>query len=447
MAQPLEIVIVGHVDHGKSTLVGRLAHETGSMSEGRVEQIRAMCERRGMHFEWAFLTDALKIERDQNVTIDTSQIWFETRKRPYVIIDAPGHREFLKHMITGAASASAALLVVSADEGVRDQSRRHGYMLSLLGIKQVAVIVNKMDLVDYSQQIYDEIAREYRAFLADIGLEPRVFIPVSARKGDAIAERSQAMPWWEGPTVVEQLDAFDRPTRKADAPLRLPIQDVYQFDQRRILAGRIESGQLERGDEIVFLPTGRRSKIRSIERWNPSSSRRPEAGISIGITLEEQLGVERGHLAVHPDAAPALTREIHANVFWMGKRPLKLGGVYTLKLATQEVLCRVSEILAGLDTSSLEVTRDATEVLRDDVGTVVLETDQPVWCDDHRTVAETGRFVLVDGRETAGGGIVVHADGDIANALHTHSRKTRDSCYFGEDRGAHDDDSGTTESG
>src|SRR5208282_4435777 len=181
MQEQLKIVIVGHVDHGKSTFVGRLFNDTGSLPDGKLEQLRAVAERRGVPFEWANLMDALQSERNQNITIDTAQIWFQTRKRQYVIIDAPGHKEFLKNMVTGAASAEAALLLIAADEGVQEQSRRHGFLLHLLGIRQVAVLVNKMDLVDHSDKVFKKIEEEYRAFLRDLGLEPKIFIPIAAK--------------------------------------------------------------------------------------------------------------------------------------------------------------------------------------------------------------------------------------------------------------------------
>src|ERR1700722_19053895 len=186
-ADQLKIVIVGHVDHGKSTFVGRLIHDTGSLPEGKLEQLQKIAERRGVPFEWANLMDALQAERDQNITIDTAQIWFHTAKRQYVIIDAPGHKEFLKNMITGAANAEAALLLIDANEGIQEQSRRHGYLLNLLGIRQVAVLVNKMDLQDYSQARFEQIEKDYPVFLKSIGVHPKVFIPIAAKHGDNIA--------------------------------------------------------------------------------------------------------------------------------------------------------------------------------------------------------------------------------------------------------------------
>ena len=251
----LRIVIVGHVDHGKSTLVGRLIHETGSLPEGKLEAIRAMSERRGMPFEWAFLMDAIQAERDQGITIDTTQIWFRTKKRPYVIIDAPGHKEFLKNMVTGAASSEAALLLIDAHEGVQEQSRRHGYLLHLLGVKQVAVLVNKMDLVGYSADRFGQVAEDYRAYLRGLGVTPACIVPISAREGDNMVEHAGSMPWYQGPTVLQALDAFEYKELPVERPLRMPVQDVYKFDQRRIIAGRVESGTLNVGDAVIFSPS------------------------------------------------------------------------------------------------------------------------------------------------------------------------------------------------
>ena len=243
-AVQLKIVIVGHVDHGKSTLVGRLLHDSGSLPEGKLEQLQQIAARRGTAFEWANLMDSFQAERDQNVTIDTAQIWFRTQKRQYVIIDAPGHVEFLKNMVTGAANADAALLLIDAHEGVRENSRRHGDLLNLLGIRQIVVLVNKMDLADYSQRTFDAIEQEYRAFLKSAGIEAKLFIPISARNGDNLAARGANMPWWSGPTCLEALDGLVQPEPPANQPLRFAVQDVYKFDRKRIVAGRVESGTL-----------------------------------------------------------------------------------------------------------------------------------------------------------------------------------------------------------
>src|ERR1700742_4470268 len=263
----VSIVIVGHVDHGKSTLVGRLLHETGSLPDGKLEMLKAVSERRGMPFEWSFLLDALQTERDQGITIDTTQIRFRTPSRDIVLIDAPGHAEFLRNMITGASQADAAVLIIDALEGVRDQTRRHGYLLHLLGVKQVAVVVNKMDRVVFSATRFREIRDEISAHLIGLGVTPLAVIPISARDGDGVTTSSPRIGWYNGPTVVEALDALEPARPLASLPLRLPVQAIYKFDDRRIVAGRIESGHLATGDEIVIMPAGKIAKIKSVEIW------------------------------------------------------------------------------------------------------------------------------------------------------------------------------------
>lgn len=407
---PLRIVIVGHVDHGKSTFVGRLLNDTNSLPTGKKEAIEASCKKRGVEFEWAFLMDALQSERDQNITIDTSQIWFKTAKRPYVIIDAPGHKEFLKNMVTGAASADAALLLIAANEGVQEQSRRHGTLLSLLGIKQVIVLVNKMDLVGYDQKVFDGIEKEYRVFLKKLGVEPRAFLPMAARHGDNITAPAASMAWFKGPTVLQGLDGFEDASSQAGTVLRFPVQDVYRFDHRRILAGRVESGSLKIGDRLVFSPGGKSSTVASIERWGLNGLAAPETagtGESVGLTLTEQIFVERGHIGSLASDQPVVTQTLHASVFWLGKKPLLKGGKYKLKLATQEAEAEVKEIVRVMDSSTLD-SSDAqrSQVERNEVAELILTTRRPVALDNHDRQGSTGRFVLVDQRDVSGGGIL-----------------------------------------
>lgn len=404
--RPLKIVMIGHVDHGKSTLVGRVLHDTGSLPDGKYEAIVEMCKRRGMPFEWAFLMDALQAERDQGITIDTTQIWFNTAMRDYVLIDAPGHKEFLKNMITGAAASDAAVLVIDADEGVQEQSRRHGYLVHLMGVKQVAVAVNKMDLVGHSETRFKEVKKEYRAYLKSIGVDTTQFVPVSARDGDNVSTHSEKMPWYTGPTVIGVLDGFESVTAPVNQPLRFPIQDVYKFDSRRIIAGRIEAGSLKVGDELLFSPSNKKARVRSIEAWNTDSlPQKVQAGESVGITLDEQLFVERGDLVSHVGNPPQETDVFLARVFWLGREALRVGARYTLKLNTTEVPVEVQEIRHIIDTGDLsELNSDQVE--RNAVGEVVLRTDTIVSLDDFGELSRTGRFVLVDGYDIAGGGII-----------------------------------------
>lgn len=404
--ESLKTVFVGHVDHGKSTLVGRLFHDTDSLPEGRVEEIRKMCERRGMPFEYAFLMDALQAERDQGITIDTSQIWFKTPKRDYVIIDAPGHKEFLKNMITGAAAADAAILVIDANEGVQEQSRRHGYLLHLMGIGQVTVCVNKMDLVDYSQSRFEAIETEFRAYLKGIGVTPNHVIPVSGREGDLITGPSKRMPWYLGPSITEALDGFRVPLPATDQPLRFPVQDVYKFDERRIIAGRIESGTIRVGDTLLFSPINKTAKVRTIEAWNVDPlPMKASAGQSVGITLDEQLFIERGHIASHENQPPIETDVFRAHVFWLGKDPLVPGKTYKMKLANAEARVTVQSIDRVIDTGDLSHT-DSDRVERNAVAEVTIRARQMLALDEFRHNQKTGRFVLVDGFDIAGGGII-----------------------------------------
>jgi bifunctional enzyme CysN/CysC len=406
---PLRIVIVGHVDHGKSTFVGRLLNDTQSLPVGKVEAIEASCKKRGVEFEWAFVMDALQSERDQNITIDTSQIWFKTAKRPYVIIDAPGHKEFLKNMVTGAASADAALLLIAANEGVQEQSRRHGTLLSLLGIKQVVVLVNKMDLVGFDQKVFDGIEKEYRDFLHKLGVEPRAFVPMAARHGDNVVSASARLAWSKGPTVLQALDDFVPPQVEEKSILRFPVQDVYRFDHRRILAGRLESGSLKVGDKLVFLPGGKSSTVASLERWslNDWAPQIASTGESVGITLTEQIFVERGHIGSLAKGQPIVANTLHANLFWLGKKPLALGQRLKIKLATQEAEVEVKEIKRVLDSSSLQSSdqpRDKVE--RNEVAELTLASRRPLAFDNHEKLSATGRFVLVEDRDVSGGGIL-----------------------------------------
>jgi bifunctional enzyme CysN/CysC len=406
----VRIVIVGHVDHGKSTLVGRLLHETGSLPDGKLEMLKAVSARRGMPFEWSFLLDALQTERDQGITIDTTQISFRTGSRDIVLIDAPGHAEFLRNMITGASQADGAVLIIDALEGVRDQTRRHGYLLHLLGVKQVAVVVNKMDRVDYSEARFRDISDEISAHLIELGVTPAAVIPISARDGDGVSERTANIAWYKGPTVVEALDALI-PARPLDLlPLRLPVQAIYKFDDRRIVAGRIESGQLETGDEIVIMPAGKIAKIKSVESWPVTPVTGPQgAGRSVGITLDRELFLERGDVIAHIGTAPRDTRRIRARIFWLHDQPLTPGQSILLRLGTRESRATVVAIEKAVDPGDLESVA-AQAIARNHVGEIDISLAQPVAADPYTENARTGRLVIEVNGRIAGGGLVLSVE-------------------------------------
>jgi bifunctional enzyme CysN/CysC len=406
----VRIVIVGHVDHGKSTLVGRLLHETGSLPDGKLEMLKAVSARRGMPFEWSFLLDALQTERDQGITIDTTQIRFRTGSRDVLLIDAPGHAEFLRNMITGASQADGALLIIDALEGVRDQTRRHGYLLHLLGVKQVAVVVNKMDRVDFSEARFNAIRDEISSHLTGLGVTPSAVIPISARDGDGVAGRTPRIRWYDGPTVVEALDALT-PARPLDQlALRLPVQAIYKFDDRRIVAGRIESGSLGAGDEIVIMPTGKIAKIKSVESWPATPlAGRQGAGRSVGITLDRELFLERGDVIALTAAAPRDTRRLRARIFWLHDTPLATGASVLVRLGTKETRATVVAIEKAVDPGEL-LSVETAAIGRNHVGEIDIALAQPVAADPHADNPRTGRLVIEVNGRIAGGGLVLSVD-------------------------------------
>jgi bifunctional enzyme CysN/CysC len=406
----VRIVIVGHVDHGKSTLVGRLLHETGSLPEGKLEMLKAVSARRGMPFEWSFLLDALQTERDQGITIDTTQIRFRTRSREVVLIDAPGHTEFLRNMITGASQADGAVLIIDALEGVRDQTRRHGYLLHLLGVKQVAVVVNKMDRVDFSAARFNDISAEITSHLTGLGVTPRCVIPISARDGDGVSELTPRVGWYNGPTVVEALDALEPARALQTLALRLPVQAIYKFDDRRIVAGRIESGHLNAGDEIVIMPSAKIAKIKTVESWPLTPVKgRQSAGRSVGITLDRELFIERGDVIAHVASAPRDTRRLRARIFWLHDRPLVTGAPILIRLGTREARASVVAIEKAVDPGELSSV-ETNAIARNHVGEIDISLATTVAADPYTDNPRTGRLVIEVNGRIAGGGLVLSVD-------------------------------------
>jgi sulfate adenylyltransferase large subunit/phosphoadenylyl-sulfate reductase (thioredoxin) len=406
----VRIVIVGHVDHGKSTLIGRLLAETGSLPDGKLDELKAVSARRGMPFELSFLLDALQTERDQGITIDTSQVRFRTPSRDFVLIDAPGHAEFLRNMITGASQADAALLIVDAAEGVREQTRRHGYLLHLLGVRQVVVVINKMDRVSYDDGRFREIDAEISAHLESFGVKPAAVIPISARHGDGVVARTAAIAWYTGPTVIEALDRF-APAEPASAlPLRLPVQAVYKFDDRRIIAGRIESGSLAVGDEIVVSPSGKRARVRSIEAWPaaraPSPAATASAGRSVGITIDRDLFIARGDVIAPADASAPAANKITARIFWLADEPLAAGTALAVRIGPAEARGTVITVANSVDPGEVTPTH-GDAIATNHVGEVEIALAAPLAVDLYEANPRTGRIVLEHGGRIAGGGLVL----------------------------------------
>lgn len=423
----ITLVMAGHVDHGKSTVIGRLLAETDALPKGKLEQVQAMCRRNAKPFEYAFLLDALKDEQAQGITIDAARCFFRTARRPYILIDAPGHIEFLKNMITGASRAEAALLVIDAKEGIRENSKRHGYMLSMLGLRQLAVLVNKMDLVGYRQEVFDGIREEYAAFLGRLGIVPASFIPVSGMQGVNIAARGSETAWYSGPTVLEQIDSFHRKEFPQTLPFRLPVQDVYKFteqgDERRIVAGTIETGTIAVGDEVVFQPSGKTSRVKSVEYFNGAVKQAASAGEAPGFTLDTQIYIKPGEWMVKKGERPLqVGTRFRVNLFWMGHAPMIREKAYKLKLGSVRCPVRLVEVLAVLDATELSTVANKQQVDRHDVAEVILETPKPVAFDIVGEIEQTGRLVIVDNYEIAGAGIILAAVTAGESTLQKHIR-------------------------
>jgi bifunctional enzyme CysN/CysC len=404
MIPEMTVVFLGHVDHGKSTLIGRLLYDTRQVPSDRIEFARARSEEQGRGLEFAFLLDGLEEEQAQGITIDFTQTRFSTPNRNFILADAPGHREFLKNMLSGASRAEAAVLLIDAAEGVREQSRRHGYLLTLLGVRQLAVVINKMDMVSWDEATYRSIVNEYESFLASIGFSAQVFIPAAAYTGDNITERSPHMPWYNGPTVLEQLERFQSIDKK-DLPLRLPVQDIYRFGARRLLGGRIETGTISQGQSITVWPTREQTIIKTIERWPEASSSIAVQGQNVAVEFADPLFAERGMVITTTERPPFVSRAFHARVVWLGRQPLVPGLRYKIKLGFQETGAWVERLSRVIDIGNL---KDVGEqhIPAGFVGEVTIMTDQPLVFDNFADNPGMGRFVLVDGYQITGGGII-----------------------------------------
>jgi len=402
----LRIAFVGHVDHGKSTLIGRLLWDTGSVPPDRMEAVQRACEAEGRPMEFAYLMDQLREEREEARTIDTAQWFFRTVEREFVVIDAPGHREFLKNMLTGASQADAGVLMVDVSEGLCEQTRRHAFLLSLLGIGRCVVAVNKMDLAGYAEKRFRAVADAAKQLLSRTGLTCAACVPACATVGDNVAARSQRTPWYDGPTVLDGLSRM-RVVKGASGPLRLSVQDVYRFDGRRIVAGRVEGGSLAAGSRVVVLPDGLASEVLTIERFH-SDRGAAEAGECVGVTLPDGVDVRRGQLLCDPGDMPLLASALGLRVFWMADEPLRRGESLTLRLSTQETACRVAGIRRRIDSASLDVVEENAAVLAEtEVGELDMVLPAPVVAEPLARTPALGRVVLERRGAVVGAGVVL----------------------------------------
>lgn len=408
---PLRVALAGQVDHGKSTLVARLLIATGGLPPEQVARLEEYSRRRGVGVEISFLLDALALERDQAVTVDASQAIVRLPGRELRLIDVPGHQEFLRNMITGAATADAALLVVDAAEGVQAQTLRHLRLLGLLGVRRLVVAVNKMDRVGYAEEAFIgvrdrllAIARDAeKSAFADGGEAVVAVVPVSAAEGEGIAAPSPRMPWHVGPALTDALEALV-PDASRPSFLRLPVQDVYRPSDDRVIVGRVESGRLAVGDTLRFLPSGQSARLSRFVHWPAGETHESRAGQSVAIVLEEDLVVHRGDLATLVHDSPPLTQRASALVFWLGAEPLRAGTALRVKCGTRIVAATVSSVETVTDLETLAQMR-ADALKTNDIGRIVLTLSEPVPVDFDTPASPAGRAVLLSGFDTVGGAL------------------------------------------
>ena len=383
-------------------MLGRLLYDTGQLADGTAEAAIAASTRRGMAVEWSFVLDALQVERDQAITLDATRVRFQAGQRVIEWIDAPGHPEFLGRLITAAAGADAALLLVDVTRGVGEHTRQHVAALALLGIGQVIVAINKLDLAPDGEPAFRAVADSMAAVLADHRLHLHAIMPTIARSGQMLAVRGVDLGWYQGPTLVEALSEL-RPASSAVAlPLRLLIQDVYHFDHRRILVGEVVAGTLAVGDRLLFSPGTATARVASIEAWPPAPApNRVVAGAAIGITLDAPVFVARGAIAAHPDTPPVVATLVTLDLVWLDNQPLKAGRALTARIGWRDVDVVVQAVMAR---------PGGEEIARFQFGRVRLRAREPVALDPVTTIARTGRCVLSDHGRVVGGGTLAGQD-------------------------------------
>ncbi len=401
----LNVVIVGHVDHGKSTLIGRLLYDSETLPEDKLAEVQKLLEEYKKRFEFAYFLDSFEEELKEERTIDTTRVIFRGKRKFYTIVDVPGHKEFIKNMLTGASHAQLAILVVSAPEGVREQTKRHSFLLNLLGIKKVIVAVNKMDLVNFDEKVFLRVKDEVSRMLSSFGIFPLSFIPISALEGDNVYKGSERMGWYGGQTLIEALDGVEVETF-GEKPLRFVVQDVYRIEGQDIVVGRVESGYLVRGDELIFQPSGIKGMVRSIKVY-PGEVERAETGDCIGVIIDGR--PLRGDVGGRPEDPP---REVHRfkgeAVILEGD--LKKGEEVEIRCGTKISRGIVREIKERISSESGEVMEISPSFIdRNEAGVMVFEVD-PMVVEKFLDIPELGRFVLRRGGKNIGAGIVLEKE-------------------------------------
>jgi bifunctional enzyme CysN/CysC len=387
MKDLLRFTTAGSVDDGKSTLIGRLLHDTRGVYEDQLESVRkASRDSNAEGFDLSLITDGLRAEREQAITIDVAYRYFQTPRRKFIIADTPGHEQYTRNMATGASTASLAVILLDARHGVLQQSRRHAYIAALLGIRKLAVAVNKMDLVDFRRDVFERIRDDFGAVAAKLGVENPFFVPVSARDGDNVATRGARTPWYRGPSLLEYLETVDAEPAGSAGPLRFPVQlAIRPHLDFRGYAGQIASGRLRVGDRVLALPSGLETRVASLTGQEACPT----------VCLADQIDISRGDMLVDPSAPPSVGREFAATVIWMAAEPLRPESAYLLKHTTRQVCANVRSVRHVLDIRTLDF-GPAAELRLNDIAEVEIETHQPIFFDPYRKNRATGSFILID---------------------------------------------------
>jgi bifunctional enzyme CysN/CysC len=392
----LRFSTAGSVDDGKSTLIGRLLYDTKSIFQDQLEAVEKTSKQRGEGYvNLALLTDGLRAEREQNITIDVAYRYFATPKRKFIIADTPGHLQYTRNMVTGASTAELTIVLVDARKGVQTQSKRHGFLASLLGIPHIVVAVNKMDLVDFSEEVYQSIVEEYREFAMKLDVQDLTFIPISALLGDNVVDKSQNMPWYDGATLLHHLETVNLGSARNLVDFRFPVQYVIRPTQDyRGYAGRIASGTIQPGEEVVVLPSGHGSRVKSIDTADQSQAE-AAAGESVVLTLEDEVDVSRGDMLVRRKNLPIASSRFDATLCWMSEKPLDRSTAYVLMHTTRQVQAYVSDLVYRIDVDTLH-REDADTLGLNEIARVEITTSQPLFFDSYEKNRETGGFILVD---------------------------------------------------
>jgi sulfate adenylyltransferase subunit 1 len=397
----LRFTTAGSVDDGKSTLIGRLLYDSKSIFEDQLDHIVESSRRRGKEdVDLSLLTDGLKAEREQGITIDVAYRYFATPRRKFIIADTPGHIQYTRNMVTGASTADLALILVDVRNGIVEQTIRHSYIASLLDIRYIVFCLNKMDLADYSENVYTTLRDGLKQLADKLEVKNAFFVPISAKMGDNVVDRSENTTWYDGPTLIELLETIEINGDKNKVPARFPVQSVIrplspEYPDYRSYAGRIAGGSFMRGQKVVAMPSGLGSTIKSIDIYGKSKDV-AESGESVAIVLEDDIDISRGDMIVPAEAVPEMTCDIVARICWFSEKPMQLNGKYILRHTANEVRCVIKEVIFRLNVSTVERDTVNLDVKMNDIARVAIRTGKPLFTDPHVVNHTTGSFILID---------------------------------------------------